>query len=64
MRSPQEVARRLVKIFPDMNEARLAERLASGRSGYLRRRLLPEEANAVFRLGEVALEIPRESDRH
>lgn len=64
VRSPQEVARALVRIFPDMDEARLAERLASGRSGYLRRRLLPEEANAVFRLGEVALEIPRESDRH
>ncbi len=64
VRSPAEVARALVRIFPDMNEARLAERLASGRSGYLRRRLLPEEANAVFGLGEVALEIPRESDRH
>ena len=64
VRSPKEVARALVAIFPDMDEARLAERLASGRSGYLRRRLLPEEANAVFGLGEVALEIPRESDRH
>lgn len=64
VRSPQDVARSLVAVFPDMNEARLAERLASGRSGYLRRRLLPEEANAVFGLGEVALEIPRESDRH
>jgi cell division protein FtsI (penicillin-binding protein 3) len=62
--SPAEVARALVRIFPDMNEARLAERLASGRSGYLRRRLLPEEANAVFGLGEIALEIPRETDRH
>jgi cell division protein FtsI (penicillin-binding protein 3) len=64
VRTPQEVARALAAIFPDMDEARLAERLASGRSGYLRRRLLPEEANAVFGLGEVALEIPRESDRH
>lgn len=62
--SPQEVARDLVRIFPDMNEARLAERLASGRQGYLRRRLLPEEANQVFALGEIALEIPRETDRH
>ena len=64
VRSPKEVARALVKIFPDMNETRLAERLASGRAGYLRRRLLPEEANEVFALGEVALEIPRETDRH
>jgi cell division protein FtsI (penicillin-binding protein 3) len=64
VRSPQDVARSLKAIFPDIDEARMADRLASGRSGYLRRRLLPEEANAVFRLGEIALEIPRETDRH
>lgn len=64
VRTPQEVARELKAIFPDLNEARMAERLASGRSGYLRRRILPEEANKVFALGEVALEIPRETDRH
>lgn len=64
VRSPQEVARELKVIFPDINEARMAARLASGRSGYLRRRILPEEANKVFALGEVALEIPRETDRH
>ena len=64
VRTPQEVARELKAIFPDINEARMAERLASGRSGYLRRRILPEEANKVFALGEVALEIPRETDRH
>jgi cell division protein FtsI (penicillin-binding protein 3) len=64
VRSPQEVARELKTIFPDIDEARMAARLASGRAGYLRRRLLPEEANKVFALGEVALEIPRETDRH
>lgn len=64
VRSPQEVARALAAIFPDMDETRLAQRLATGRSGYLRRRLLPEEANEIFKLGEIALEIPRESDRH
>lgn len=64
VRSPQEVARELKAIFPDIDEARMAKRLASGRQGYLRRRLLPEEANKVFALGEVALEIPRETDRH
>lgn len=64
VRSPQEVARELKAIFPDIDEARMAARLASGRAGYLRRRLLPEEANKVFALGEVALEIPRETDRH
>ena len=62
--SPQDVARKLTAIFPDINPDRMADRLSSGRAGYLRRRLLPEEANKVFALGEVALEIPRETDRH
>jgi cell division protein FtsI (penicillin-binding protein 3) len=62
--APQQVAQRLKSIFPDINSDRMAERLASGRAGYLRRRILPEEANRVFALGEVALEIPRETDRH
>ena len=64
VREPAEVARALKAIFPDIDEARMAQRLASGRPGYLRRRILPEEANKVFALGEVALEIPRETDRH
>ena len=64
VRTPAEVARELKAIFPDIDEARMARRLASGRPGYLRRRILPEEANKVFALGEVALEIPRETDRH
>jgi cell division protein FtsI (penicillin-binding protein 3) len=64
VRSPQDVARALKEIFPDIDEARMARRLASGQSGYLRRRLLPEEANRVFALGEIALEIPRETDRY
>ncbi|MDC8754121.1 penicillin-binding protein 2 [Erythrobacter sp. sf7] len=64
VRSPEQVARELKAIFPDIDEARMARRLASGRAGYLRRRILPEEANRVFALGEVALEIPRETDRH
>lgn len=63
VRSPREVARALKAIFPDIDEARMAKRLASGKPGYLRRRLLPEEANKVFALGEIALEIPRETDR-
>ena len=64
VRSPAEVARALKAIFPDIDEARMARRLASGKPGYLRRRLLPEEANRVFALGEVALQIPRETDRY
>ncbi len=64
VRSPQEVASALKGIFPDIDEARMARRLASGKPGYLRRRILPEEANKVFALGEIALEIPRETDRY
>ena len=64
VRSPQEVARALKAIFPDIDEARMARRLASGKAGYLRRRILPEDANRIFALGEIALEIPRETDRY
>ncbi|WP_379922260.1 peptidoglycan D,D-transpeptidase FtsI family protein [Erythrobacter sp. R86502] len=64
VRSPEEVARGLKAIFPDIDEARMARRLMSGKAGYLRRRILPEEANRVFALGEIALEIPRETDRY
>ena len=61
---PGEVAAKLKAIFPDMDEKALAAHLASGKSGYLRRRLLPEEANQVQDIGELALEMPMEEDRH
>lgn len=61
---PAEVARQLAAIFPDLDTYDLTERLASGRSGYLRRRILPEDANRVRALGELALELPQEDDRH
>lgn len=64
VKSPQQVASELVSIFPSLNEAELASRLASGRAGYIRRRVLPEEANRVQEIGELALEMPRETDRH
>jgi cell division protein FtsI (penicillin-binding protein 3) len=63
VKSPAQVARELVRIFPDMNVQVLTERLASGRAGYLRRRLLPEQANRVQAIGEIALEIPQETER-
>ncbi|WP_088309510.1 peptidoglycan D,D-transpeptidase FtsI family protein [Novosphingobium sp. B 225] len=63
VRSAKEVAAALVRIFPDMNEAELAARLAEGRPGYLRRRILPEDANKIHALGEPALEFPREMER-
>lgn len=62
--SPQQVAEQLKAIFPDLDEAGTAMRLASGKVGYLRRRVLPEDANKVQALGELALEMPRENDRH
>ena len=64
VKSPQEVAARLATIFPEIDEGRIADKLASGTSGYLRRRVLPEDANKVQAIGELALEMPRENDRH
>jgi len=61
---PEEVAARLKTIFPDLDVERTVRILSGERGGYLLRRVLPEDANRVFELGEVALEIPREYDRH
>ena len=64
VRGAENVAAELAAIFPTLDEGELAEKLKSGRAGYLRRRVLPEEANRVQALGELALEMPRETDRH
>lgn len=64
VQSPKVVAARLKAIFPDLDEQAVARQLASGKAGYLRRRVLPADANRVMELGELALELPRESDRH
>ncbi len=64
VRSPQTVAAELKAIFPDLDETRVSEQLAAGKAGYLRRRVLPEEANRVQDIGELALEMPQENDRH
>ncbi len=64
VKSPEVVAAELKSIFPDIDIAEVAELLASGRAGYIRRRVLPEDANRVQDIGELALELPRESDRH
>ncbi|MEA3262806.1 MAG: penicillin-binding protein 2 [Pseudomonadota bacterium] len=63
VRSPNEVAVALNRIFPEMDVAETTARLASGRPGYLRRRILPEDANKIHALGEPALEFPRETER-
>ena len=62
--SARQVAEQLVAIFPDMDVDQLTQRLADGRPGYLRRRILPEDANKIHLLGEPALEFPRETERY
>jgi cell division protein FtsI (penicillin-binding protein 3) len=62
--SPEQVAAELRRIFPDLDEVAIARQLAAGKAGYLRRRVLPEDANRVYAIGELALELPRETDRH
>ena len=63
VKSPAEVAAALVREFPELDQAELTRRLASGKPGYLRRRILPENANRIHALGEPALEFPREGER-
>ncbi|MFM5924298.1 MAG: peptidoglycan D,D-transpeptidase FtsI family protein [Novosphingobium sp.] len=63
VRSPHDVAEALVRIFPDLEVNSLTARLKEGRPGYLRRRILPEDANRIHALGEPALEFPRETER-
>nr|WP_202386025.1 penicillin-binding protein 2 [Alteraurantiacibacter aestuarii] len=62
--SADDVARRLHAIFPDLDPVDVAQKLRAGRKTYLRRRVLPEDANKVMEIGELALELPRENDRH
>ncbi len=63
VRTPEEVARALMGVFPDADYADLVQRLKSDRPSYLRRRVLPEDANKIYALGEPALEFPRETER-
>ncbi|MXP13477.1 penicillin-binding protein 2 [Altererythrobacter confluentis] len=58
------VAAQLKAIFPDLDEDDVASRLAAGKKGYIQRRVLPEQANRVQAIGELALELPQEKDRH
>jgi len=64
VKSPEQVAQELRAIFPDLDPVDTAAKLREGRPTYLRRRVLPEDANRVMEIGELALELPRESDRH
>ena len=58
------VAAELAAIFPDLDADLTAEKLEAGHPTYLRRRILPEDANKVQAIGELALELPEETDRH
>ena len=64
VRPAGEIAAEIAAIFPDLDKAVVERRLTSGKAGYLRRRVLPEEANRLHALGELALEMPEETDRH
>ncbi|MEP7222994.1 MAG: penicillin-binding protein 2 [Novosphingobium sp.] len=64
VKTPQEVAAALVRIFPDENYEKLVARLSSDRPSYLRRRIMPEDANRIHAMGEPALEFPRENERY
>ena len=64
IKSPAEVAAALMAIFPDENYDRLLAALSSGESSYIRRRIVPDEANRVLALGEPALQFPKENERY
>lgn len=61
--SPGQIADGLIRIFPDLDRAELMAKLTSGKPGYLRKSILPEDANKVHALGEPALEYPLEATR-
>lgn len=58
------VARELKAIFPDLDAAKVTRQLSAGQGAYIRKRVMPEEANRVLAIGELALEMPEEIDRH
>ena len=59
----KELAGELSKIFPDTPAAEFYAKLTDNKSGYLRKRALPEEVRRVHDLGEIAIEFPREATR-
>jgi cell division protein FtsI (penicillin-binding protein 3) len=60
---PHEIALKLKAIFPDLDTRKVERQLASGQPGYLRKSILPEDANRVHAIGEPALEFPQETAR-
>jgi len=64
VRSPSEIARELKAIIPRLNQAKVEQQLMAGKPAVLLSRILPEEANEVWALGEVAVQTPPEQERH
>ena len=59
----KELAAQLSTIFPDTLASEFYAKLTAGKSGYLRKRALPEQVRQVHDLGEIAIEFPREATR-
>ncbi|MEO0700051.1 MAG: penicillin-binding transpeptidase domain-containing protein, partial [Pseudomonadota bacterium] len=64
VRPAHELTSDLKAIFPDLDVAEIAQKLDAGEATRLRKRILPEEANAVWALGELALQSPQVLTRH
>jgi len=64
VKPPEQLADELLAIFPDLDRTEVLAKLRAGKSDYLRRRVVPEDANKVMALGELALEFPPEDDRY
>ena len=62
--TPAEIADGLQRIFPDIDRGEVIAQLISGRPGYIRKSILPEDANKIHALGEPALEFPLETTRY
>ncbi len=58
-----KLAVQLAGIFPDTPASTFLKAMNKDRPSYLRRRLVPEDANKVHALGEVGFEFPREDER-
>jgi len=58
-----KLATELALIFPDTSAATFLKAMNKKRPSYLRRRLVPEDANKVHSLGEVGFEFPQEDER-
>lgn len=59
----RELATQLATIFPDTPANEFYAKLTSDKSGYIRKRALPEDVRRVHDLGEIAIEFPREATR-